>query len=231
VVLNGACVREEPACKPVTNHWMEAHHIRELVVAAATAAHRSSAAQSIGRLISAGELGPGAVQEVTRHLSEKPGALREELLDILMLAIREALKDHRLATEERELISQLKRLFQIREGDFYRLRRSDLQATLQAETRRLLIDEQIDTVEALHQVELQALFDLSYDQYLEVTRNEVSAIVDRLIERLTKHSEHADRRAFFQQLGALHTVYRLSESQREALAQAGLNLGASELPG
>lgn len=203
---------------------MEARHIRELVVATATAAQRSSAAQSIGRLISEGELGPVAVREVTRHLGEKPGALREELLDILMLAIREALKDHRLATEERELIGQLKRLFQIREGDFYRLRRSDLQVILQAETRRLLIDEQVDTVEALHQVELQALFDLSYDQYLETTRSEVSVIVDRLIERLTKNSELSDRPGFLQQLGALDTMYQLSERQRETLAQAGLNL-------
>src|SRR5688500_14238546 len=167
---------------------MEARNIRELVVATATAAQRSSAAQSIGRLISEGELGPAARREVTRHRGEKPGALREELLDILMAAIREALKDHRLATEEREFITQLKRLFQIQAGDFYRLRRSDLQATLEAETRRLLIDEQIDNVEALHQVELQALFNLSYDQYLEVTRSEVSVIVDRLIERLTTNA-------------------------------------------
>lgn len=208
---------------------MESQNIRQIVVAAGMDTRRSRGAQSIVRVVSEGDLGPAVVEKVTRlFATEKPGALRDELLDILMLAIREALQDHRLTAEERHFISQLKRLFRITEGDFYRLRRTALEEILRVETKRLLTDERIDTAESLHQVELQALFDLSYDQYLDLTSSEVSAVVDRIIDRLERDDVGAaERGGFFQQLSALNAVYRLSPRQHEALARAGVNLRAS----
>lgn len=130
------------------------------------------------------------------------------------------------APEERQAIRRLKVGLGIEEGAFYARRRAEVRDVLTSQVRHLLIDESVDYSEALYQVELQRLFDLGYDQYLELTRDEFKTLVDKFIERVAADGvvRPEDAQDFRRRLSALDTVYRLTPEQRTALAQAGCDV-------
>jgi hypothetical protein len=89
--------------------------------------------------------------------------LKHELLDVLLFFIEQCLDDHSLSDDEQIALDHLKRLFRVREGDFYTLRRDAIADMFRGEISRILEDGKVDRLEALHQVSLQRAFDLSYD--------------------------------------------------------------------
>ncbi len=106
------------------------------------------------------------------------------MLDLVLYYIRYALIDHALSPNETETAMQLKRLLRVEEGDFWRLRRREVGQIISMEMERILADGRIDYSEELHQVEVQALFDLSYDQYLELTKEELGTLVTAVLEAI-----------------------------------------------
>ncbi len=96
---------------------------------------------------------------------EKIQDIKEELLDLLLVYINFILNDHVISIDESSNIEMLKKYFRIKEGDFYKMRCNEVGNMLNRQFLRLYSDNKIDTQEALHNVNLQNLFDLSYDQY------------------------------------------------------------------
>jgi hypothetical protein len=137
--------------------------------------------------------------------------LKLELLDILVYFIEQCLEDHSLSEEEQSALQCLKRLFRIAEGDFYTLKRDAITDSFRGEISRILADQTVDRSEVLDEVSLQPAFDLSYDQYLEVTREYVVRIVDDVVARVTAdgYVDDDEREQVFSQIRALNTAYTL----------------------
>jgi hypothetical protein len=173
----------------------------------------------IVQLLMSGTLRPATFQEACNAVGAGPGSLKESLVDLVLQFTRVCISDHLLTAEENSSIQWLKGVFKIREGDFYRLRRDEVQEILVAEIRRILDDNRVDPVESLHQVDLQRAFGLSYDQWLELTRGPVDEIVNGLVENIADDNVATsdERETFVRRLFALDTVYKLTPSQRRLL--------------
>jgi hypothetical protein len=90
--------------------------------------------------------------------------IKEELLDIIVFYAMIIVTDGIISPNESFNIKYLKRLFKIKEGDLYKLKNNELKEIIQQQLYKLYIDNTIDEHEALFKVELQELFDLSYEQ-------------------------------------------------------------------
>lgn len=104
--------------------------------------------------------------------------LKNELMDVLIQYIRWCLKDHIITQNEKANLEFLKRYFKIEEGDFYKHRYHDLADILGQQFHRLYFDNKIDDEESLYNVDLQELFDLSYDQFDEFKTEEVKKAIE-----------------------------------------------------
>lgn len=105
---------------------------------------------------------------------------KEALLDLILDYIGLALDDHILTTEEANTVLYLKRLFAIKEGDFYQLRYAQVKEVLHRQFERIYRDDdKISLEEATHKVALQDVFDLSYDQFLTFKEHEIRLALAR----------------------------------------------------
>jgi hypothetical protein len=94
-----------------------------------------------------------------------------------------ALKDNYLTQSEKRNVKFLKLILNVREGDFYNESEylfDEMSEIINTQLSLIYLDDnKIDQQEALFKVDLQELFDLSYDQFLEF-----SNVADQLaIER------------------------------------------------
>lgn len=105
--------------------------------------------------------------------------IKEDILDMLMAYINFILHDNVITEQEAVNIKQLKRFFRIKEGDFYNYRHNKIESILNRQFEHVYGDNKIDTEEALYKVGLQELFDLSYDQFLNLIDKEVKAALQR----------------------------------------------------
>lgn len=105
--------------------------------------------------------------------------IKEELFDLLLSYINLILEDNFITENEAKNLKFLKKIFKIKEGDFYNFRYKQIEEILDKQFQLIYSDNQINTKEALHKVGLQELFDLGYDQFLELVDKEVKAAVER----------------------------------------------------
>lgn len=105
--------------------------------------------------------------------------IKEELLDLLIVYINLILNDNAITENEARDLKILKRVFKIKEGDFYNHRKHEIKEVLNRQFERIYSDNRIDEEEALLKVGLQELFDLSYDQFIELVNFEVKAALYR----------------------------------------------------
>jgi hypothetical protein len=105
--------------------------------------------------------------------------IKEELIDLLIVYINLILNDHIISEKEKKNIGVLKIYFKIKEGDFYNFRYYEIKEILSRQFERLYFDNSISHEEAIHNVELQALFDLSYDQFDEFKEEEVRKALEK----------------------------------------------------
>ena len=99
---------------------------------------------------------------------------KDESLKILILYIRLALNDNILSVQEKNNIKFLKLLLEIKDGDFKNNKAIFEQVKNIVKVQLELIymdDENIDNSEALHKVDLQEVFGLSYDDFLTLTNH------------------------------------------------------------
>lgn len=107
------------------------------------------------------------------------GDIKDETLDLLLVYINLVLNDNIITENEAGNVKILKRIFKIKEGDFYKYRYHEVEEILTRQFERIYSDNRIDADEALLKVELQELFDLSYDQFLDLVNEEVKAALNR----------------------------------------------------
>lgn len=116
---------------------------------------------------------------LNRYAIVKIEDIKEELLDLLLVYINLILNDNLISEREAGNVRILKRVFKIKEGDFYHLRYYEVEDILSRQFERIYSDNKIDRAEAILKVELQELFGLSYDQFLELVDQEVEAALQR----------------------------------------------------
>ena len=116
---------------------------------------------------------------LNEHRIKQIEDIKEELLDLLLVYINLILNDNVITENESGNLKILKRIFKIREGDFYSHRYDEVQEVLHRQFERMYSDNKIDTEEALLKVGLQELFDLSYDQFADLANEEVKAALYR----------------------------------------------------
>ena len=105
--------------------------------------------------------------------------IKEDVLDMLLAYINYILEDNFITENEAKNLNLLKRFFKVKEGDFYEYRYKEVEVILDKQFEFIYSDNKINTEEALHKVGLQELFDLGYDQFLELVDKEVKAAVER----------------------------------------------------
>lgn len=121
------------------------------------------------------------IDKLKEYLLEHGGILervRNSALDYLLLYAYDTLKDDCITIEELNDFIALKKIFSIKEGDFIRYKEFEIQEILKQQFIRMYSDKFIDNKEAITQVNLQIMFDLSYDKFEEFKKEEViSALI------------------------------------------------------
>lgn len=134
----------------------------------------------IAELIYKEQLNKENLEKVLKeHKIQSIQSIKKELLDLLIVYINLILKDRVITDEEKRSIEVLKIYFKIREGDFKRLRIDAVEDTLSRQFQLLYADNKIDNDEALYNVDLQDLFDLSYDQFDIIKEKEVRRALEQ----------------------------------------------------
>lgn len=103
--------------------------------------------------------------------------LKSQFLEIIIAYIQESLEDDCLSKEEISNVELLKQLFRIQEGEFIRIKPIAVQEILSSQIRKMFLDKKVDGLEAVQKVELQGLFDLSYDQFLKIYNAEAIVLI------------------------------------------------------
>lgn len=108
--------------------------------------------------------------------------IKEELLDLLVVYINLILNDQIISDKEKYNVKFLKRYFKIDEGDFYKYRYQEVEDILIRQFQGIYLDNEVSKEEAMHSVELQGLFDLSYDQFDSFKESEIRRVLNQGIE-------------------------------------------------
>lgn len=152
--------------------------------------------RSIGELISSGTLSRTSFDELmqTKELLSAP-SLKETLLDLTLIFMRECVKDHNLSEVEMTELDSLVSIFRIEEGDFYEFRRDAVQEVISAQAKWILQDRYVTEQEEVLQRDLQRLLGLSYDQYVALLRTLAEVHIEEL-ERKKLTSQGHDELKF-----------------------------------
>jgi len=102
----------------------------------------------------------------SNHIGEI-SEIKEYLRDVFIEYVNDIVEDHHISDEEVSKATKLKLLFEIREGELYAHKFSEIQEILHKQFSYFMIDGEISPLEELQKVNLQDLFDLGYDQYLK----------------------------------------------------------------
>ncbi|MFA7470836.1 MAG: hypothetical protein WCY63_09675, partial [Weeksellaceae bacterium] len=134
----------------------------------------------ISELIYKNELDNEQINKVLKyHNIKKIEDIKDELLDLLIVYINLILNDHIITENEKNNVRLLKMYFRIKEGDFINKRSNEVEDILQRQFERLYSDNLINTSESLLLVDLQGVFDLSYDQFDKLKEIEVRKALER----------------------------------------------------
>jgi len=118
-----------------------------------------------------------------------------DFLHFIFEYVRIALKDDILSTEEKQVIGYFKRIFKIIPGDFIFHTNNQVENVIKYQLSRMYSDNYITPEEALLKIDLQELFDLSFDQMNEYSKLEATV-------SLKQGAEIGDLDVFF-----THTEY------------------------
>lgn len=103
-------------------------------------------------------------------------------LNVLMQLARQHLEDHELTEIETQDYTFLKKTFKIQAGDFLHYKRFEVYEILKMEFKNIYADDRVDENEKMLQVKLQSLFDLSYDAFEQLKKEEVIASLKKGID-------------------------------------------------
>jgi hypothetical protein len=105
--------------------------------------------------------------------------IKAPVLDMIICYINVILDDNYITAKEAENVRYLKRFFKIKEGDFFSKKYFEIGRILDRQFEYMYQNNKIDHTEALQKVQLQGLFDLSYDQFLKLSDKAVKSAISR----------------------------------------------------
>jgi hypothetical protein len=145
---------------------------RDMFVRYAVAEPVDGALGDIVDLLAAGTLDRQSFDQVADGVgvSERGDVrrFRDGLLDLVLYAARESLRDHAMSGDEAALLRELTTLFRVVEGEFTARRREPLARLLRDEMHRLADDGVLDWTESAYLDAIQAAFRLGYDEFLDL---------------------------------------------------------------
>lgn len=112
-------------------------------------------------------------QSLASYRSQDTHHIKMESIDFMLGYADHILEDGAISEKEAYDFTALKRIFRIKEGEFLQYRSFEIREILIKEFIRIYSDHFVDRKEELEKVNLQALFDLSYDQFEEIKQNQV----------------------------------------------------------
>ncbi|MGY1457341.1 hypothetical protein ACW5F0_01620 [Luteimonas sp. A534] len=142
--------------------------------------------------------------------------VRWHAADFVIHYIALALDDHRISEREYGYILMLKRVYALEEGDLLMLQRHAIAELLCLEMTNILEDEHVNDPEIMHQADLQRVLDLGFDEYLELTRESIRPVVDRVLDDAKGRSEHYQNEVI-RRLQGLQTVIRIDKATMTAI--------------
>ena len=171
--------------------------------------------------LASGELEPAGFSDIVRHHgAERAPWFRIQVMDLVLDYAKDRLSHGLLTIDDISDVTLLKRALHIREGEFFKERPAEVAAFLQSALEDILVDERIDAHEELHLVGLQAAFDLSYDQFLALSRVAFERAMADLDLKLASADRAGDRTAWHRLGGlrsALEPTYWLATQQHRTL--------------
>lgn len=121
--------------------------------------------------------------ELNRCLSDNNSSIddiKDEVLSLIIDYSKVILEDGIITKEEMRHISMLKLFYHIKEGEFFEFgKRDDVTVVLLQQLRKLYADNSIDRDEAVMKTELQELFGLCYDDFLEINNIAAKEAIER----------------------------------------------------
>ncbi len=105
-----------------------------------------------------------SIDEILKLNNVNYSIAKVDFLHLIIEYIKNILEDDILTITEKENVKFLKILFRIQTGDFYYHNKADIEATIASQLSRIYQDNYINDEEALLKVDLQEIFDLSFDQ-------------------------------------------------------------------
>ena len=118
----------------------------------------------ISKKITTGDI---SIQEIEKTLVEynvHHNVAKLDFINFIFEYIKISFEDNILTDEEKIVINYLKRLFQILPGDFMFHSKGTVESVVCFQLSLLYSDNYITPEEAVMKIELQEIFDLSYDQ-------------------------------------------------------------------
>ena len=117
---------------------------------------------------------PDVEETLAQNKIKRITDLKDQLVNVMFDYIDECLEDDVLTQSEMQDFRVMQRFFRIQEGDFIRCHKErEIKKVLTEQLRKMQSDKVVDKIEALMKNDLQAMFGLSYDQFLAI-ENEVS---------------------------------------------------------
>lgn len=130
-------------------------------------------------LIYKGKLDQSSLSEVMNEYGiNNTEEIKGELIDIIIVYVNLVLNDNIITEEEQRNVEWLKRNLRISEGDFTKYRSDEIEEILKRQFYRLYLDNYIDESEEIYEVQLQQLFNLSYDQFNKLKNKEIRRALD-----------------------------------------------------
>ena len=175
-------------------------------------------AQRFAELVRSGSVSRDAVSAAMSEVGlDSSEAQLQQAVDVTVECIRRAIADHALTSTELDAIRTIKRLCSIQEGDILRLRRDDVADLIREAMEIVLRDTFVTGKEAAYKVGLQEAFDLSYDEFYELTLEQLNAALRALKDTMAPDGTFTSARLKEFQLRAAHldSVFRLELSVRK----------------
>lgn len=110
---------------------------------------------------------------INKNGIERVDDIKLESLDLLISYADFILEDNVITDAEIQDFTFLKRIFNIKEGDFKKYKNLEMNEILKKEFIRIYSDNFVDKKEELLNLNLQSLFNLSYDEFEEVKKDEI----------------------------------------------------------
>jgi hypothetical protein len=147
-----------------------------------------------------------------RHGIDTDIWFRRQVLDLVLGYVTQELEKGPLSAGAQRDLRELRHFLQVTDGEFMKHRAAEVATLLREQFDAILADFVIDDAEELQQVELQALFGLSYDDYLALIRGPLERAVAEL-SQLSRQGNREGRSTAVAKLAALDPMYRLATAR------------------